>query len=199
MAAANELSHTVRIAWCGTTSNGNWQRARMQWDGELRVAGARIASASDWATDTPDEGVREWSASRVAWRSITAGDWDGVLLALDDASHAEITFVTEPMTLHARVGDLGGSARLFEAKQPARKVELRRLPRTMPSRGWRGRFVDPAPPSGPHAYWIRVRQADGHYAWSTPIFTTLLSAHSGRAAAAPPASTASADTKSLDR
>jgi len=84
MSALDGLSNTIRVAWCGTTSNGNWQRARMQWDGELRVSGARIVAATDWATDTPDEGVRERSASLIAWRSITAGDWDGVLLELDD-------------------------------------------------------------------------------------------------------------------
>jgi hypothetical protein len=26
---------------------------------------------------------------------------------------------------------------------------------------------------GGHAYWVRVRQVDGAYAWSTPIFVTL--------------------------
>ena len=174
MAATTELSSTIRVAWSGTTSPGNWQRARMRWDGELRVTGARIVGAADWATDTPDEGVRERSDSRVAFRSITAGDWDGLLLELDDPARAELTFVTEPMALHARLGDLGTQARTFEAHSPERKVELRRMPRTMPALGWRGRFVDPSPPAGPHAYWIRVRQADGHFAWSTPIFTTLV-------------------------
>ena len=182
MAAAGAASNAIRISWCGTTAPGNWQRARMKWDGELRVHGARIVEATEWALDTPDEGLREIPANgnraldndaRVAWRSITAGDWDGVVLTLDDASRAELTFVTEPMTLHARLGDLGLSPRTFVAENPARKVELRRLPAAMPPLGWRGRFEDPAPPQGAHAYWIRVRQSDGAYAWSTPIFTTL--------------------------
>jgi len=82
------------------------------------------------------------------------------------------------MTFRARLGDLRTHPRVVEAKQPARKVELRRLPRTMPAPGWRGTFEDPHPPSGPHAYWIRVRQADGHFAWSTPIFTTLVAGES---------------------
>jgi hypothetical protein len=125
------------------------------------------------------------------------------VLELDDArgdlSGAELTFVSEPMSLTARLGELGATARVFEAANPARKVELRRLPHAMPALGWRGRFEDrlanpPSdplsvplsdPPPGPlsqaspasapitHAYWIRVRQADGEYAWSTPIFVTI--------------------------
>jgi len=50
---------------------------------------------------------------------------------------------------------------------------LRRLPEVMPSMAWRGAFRDEAPQAGSHAYWIRVRQADGALAWSTPIFVTL--------------------------
>ncbi|MEP6703122.1 MAG: hypothetical protein ABJB04_09020, partial [Betaproteobacteria bacterium] len=63
--------------------------------------------------------------------------------------------------------------RVFETASPMRKVELRRLPEKMPPLGWRGHFEDPLPPDGDHAYWVRIRQSDGAYAWSTPIFTTL--------------------------
>jgi hypothetical protein len=145
----------------------------MQWDGELRIAGARILAAHPWAFDTPDEGLRTVGDTRVAWRSLTAGDWDGLVLDLDQVDGAELTFVTAPMTLQSRIGDLDGHARVFDAGSPSRRVELRRLPARMPAPGWRGRFDDPAPAEGTHAYWVRVRQADGAYAWSTPIFVTL--------------------------
>jgi hypothetical protein len=172
---ADALSNTIRVGWCGTTSPGNWQRARMQWDGELRIAGARIARVEPWAFDTPDEGIRERGEQRVRWRSITAGDWDGVLVTLDDCGNAEATFVSGPLTLRTRLSDLDARPRTFDAANPARKVELRRLPRALPALGWRGTFSDPAPDTGRshHAYWLRVRQADGAYAWSSPIFVTL--------------------------
>jgi len=184
MSGAGALSNTIRIGWCGTTAQGNWQRARMEWDGELRVRGARIVAAEDWAIDTPDEGIRSTGDTRVGWRSITAGDWDGMLLRLDDTSRAEVTFVTAPMTLNARLFDLGPQPRTFDATNPARKVEFRRLPERMPALGWRGSFEDPSPPapSTPathHAYWVRVRQSDGAYAWSSPIFVTVESHGAG--------------------
>jgi hypothetical protein len=166
-------SQRVRVAWCGASAPGNWQRARMHWDGELRVEGARILAAQGWAFDTPDEGLRAIDASRVAWRSITAGDWDGVVLELDGLEAAQLTFVTEPMSIRAPLRDLATTPATFRAESPQRRVELRRLPATMPSTGWRGAFEDDAPQAGPHAYWVRVRQADGALAWSTPVFVTL--------------------------
>ena len=170
---AAALSNSVRVGWNGASAQGNWQRARMCWDGVLRIQGARILAVHPWAFDTADEGIKDCGPQSVHWRSITAGDWDGVVLDLDDLRTAELSFVTGPMTLQARLGDLDATPRTFEAESPARKVELRRLPATPPPTGWRGSFEDPAPPAGAHAYWVRVRQTDAAQAWSTPIFVTL--------------------------
>ncbi|HEY1325767.1 MAG TPA: DUF3604 domain-containing protein [Casimicrobiaceae bacterium] len=172
MAQGYAPSRRLRVAWCGASAPGNWQRARMDWDGELRVDNARIVAAHPWAFDTPDEGLRAVEASRVAWRSITAGDWDGVMLELD-AFDADLTFVTAPMSVRASLRALGATPATFDADAPQRRLELRRMPVTMPSPGWHGRFDDPASTPGPHAYWVRVRQCDGALAWSTPIFVTL--------------------------
>ena len=171
--AAGEPSRFVRVAWCGASAPGNWQRARMDWDGSLRIEGTTIVAAQPWGFDTPDEGVRSVASDRVAWRSITAGDWDGIVLELEDPASAVMTFATGPMTLRAAFGDLGHAPLRFEADAPARVVELRRLPKEMPALGWRGRFAAPADAEGVHAYWVRVRQADGAFAWSSPIFATL--------------------------
>ena len=185
-AVAATTSNAVRVAWCGASAPGNWQRARMLWEGLIRIDGASIVDLREWALDTPDEGVRESDAHTVRFRTITAGDWDGVILTLDAIDTAEITFVSEPMTLHARLCDLRGTEpRTFEADNPARKLELRRLPSTMPAPGWKGRFIDTSPCQGDHAYWIRVRQSDGEYAWSTPIFVSLQGTDASAEAGAP--------------
>jgi Protein of unknown function (DUF3604) len=172
-ADAGTLSNHVRIAWQGLSAPGNWQRARMNWDGELRVEGAQILAAEGWAFDTPDEGLRDQDRARVGWRSVTAGDWDGVLLELDRPGDAELWFVTGPMSLRTRLSQLGPGGRRFDAHNPQRCVEIKRLPERMPSSSFRGRFDDPSPIAGEQAYWVRVRQSDGAYAWSSPIFVTI--------------------------
>ena len=171
-ALAGAMSNRVRVAWRGLSAQGNWQRARMTWDGELRVEGARILDAQGWAFDTPDEGVREVDSARVAWRSVTAGDWDGVQLELDRPDDALVTFVTAPMTVRAHAVRADRARQRFDAHNPGRSIEFARLPETMPSLSFTGRFHDATPAGSEHAYWVRVRQADGAQAWSSPIFVT---------------------------
>ena len=173
LAPSGDLSSKVRVAWRGTSAPGNWQRARMSWDGELRVRGARILGVQGFAFDTADEGVCDADAERVGWRSITAGDWDGVILDLDAPERAELVLTTGPMNVRALLRGIDAKGRRFDAASPERCVEVKRLPTTMPAMTFAGTFVDPAPVPGEHAYWIRVRQTDGAYAWSTPIFVTL--------------------------
>jgi hypothetical protein len=171
-ADAGALSNRVRVAWHGLSAPGNWQRARMSWEGGLRVEGARILAVEGWAFDTPDEGVREHDATRVQWRSVTAGDWDGVEIELDHVDDAQLWFATAAMTLRTVLSSRNPAQR-FEARNPERCVEFRQLPRTMPSRSFGRTFTDPAPVAGQHAYWVRVRQSDGHFAWSSPIFLNV--------------------------
>jgi len=85
----------------------------------------------------------------------------------------ELAFATEPMTLRTRLDDIGPAGRRFDASAPDRSVELRWLPERDPPASMHATFADPAPRSGTHAYWVRVRQADGALAWSSPIFVTF--------------------------
>ena len=166
-------SDRFRVAWRGASAPGNWQRARMQWDGGLRVHGSRIVAASPWAFDTPDEGLTVIEPDRVAWRSVTAGDWDGVVLTLDRPQSALLTFASAPLSLQCRLGDLDPAGWQEELDSPWRAVEIRRLPAQDPPMQCRIAFDDPAPAPGRHAYWVRIRQVDGAYAWTTPIFLDL--------------------------
>ena len=156
LGAASVWSDRYRVAWRGASAPGNWQRARMQWDGGLRVSGARILTAAPWAFDTPDEGLTEVGAGHVAWRSVTAGDWDGVVLTLDRPQQALLTFVTEPMSVQCRLGELAPAGWLQELQSPSRKVEIRRLPADDPPAQGRFEVRDDSPLPGPHAYWVRV-------------------------------------------
>ena len=171
--AGRPASNRVRIGWQGASAQGNWQRARMDWSGGLRIERARIMDVAAWAFDTPDEGIAAHDASSVRWRSVTAGDFDGVVLTLDDVAAAEIAFVTAPMTFRMSFASLADGSCRLDAHGPERTVEVRRLPSEMPAVSFAERLVDPSPLPGRHAYWVRVRQADGAFAWSTPIFAEL--------------------------
>lgn len=170
LAQDTHSTRRLRLGWRGASAPGNWERARMRWDGQLRIDGARILQVEPWAFDTADEGITTHDGSHVRWRSVTAGDWDGVIVTLDNVDAASLSFATEPITAQcaAQAIDAGGWRQ--ELQSPWRMLEIRRLPTTDTARQVRLSFVDPVPLPGRHAYWVRIRQVDGAYAWSTPIF-----------------------------
>ena len=165
-------SQSVRVAWRGASAPGNWQRARMVWDGELRITGARIVEARGHAFDTPDEGITARSETTLAWRSVTAGDWDGVVLDLEDETDARLAFATGPMTFETPIP---ADTRPVEvsAADPSRTVRVERLPSALPDLHCAGSFVDRESVRETHAYWLRVLQHDGAMAWSSPVFATF--------------------------
>lgn len=170
-------SARLRVAWNGTSAPGNWQRARMRWDGLLRVEGAVIDRVEGYAFDTPDEGITGHDRDHVAWRSVTAGDWDGVVLDLS-AREGVLSFVSEPLTARVPLCEIGRTGREIALTGPARRLELRWLPQEPPRCRTQVAFCDASPLPGTHAYWVRVRQDDGEFAWSSPIFVTMTEAGS---------------------
>lgn len=168
-------SDVVRVSWRGTTARGNWRQARMVWDGSVRLDGARITEVSGHAFDSPDEGLTTWSPTGARWRSVTAGDWDGITLRLDDVrpDGGRLEFTSDPMSFTAPLAGLDEQPMIVQADDPARTVRVERLPLGLPAPTAVGSFVDPDPRPGCNAYWLRVLQHDGGQAWSSPVFATF--------------------------
>ncbi len=167
------LSDRVRIAWKGASAPGNFSRARMRWDGSATLSAGSFADAAGYAFDTPDEGIVLAAPQRLEWRSMTGGDWDGVEVRLDAPDDAQLAVATTQISACVPVGALAaGPARFADAK-PARELEIMRLPVDPGPRSWRGTFRDTAGKPGWNAYWLRVRQWNGGFAWSSPIFVRL--------------------------
>jgi hypothetical protein len=159
----------VRIAWRGAASRGNWQRARQVWDGEAWIEGATIRAARGYAFDSPAEGLCSVAADRVSWRSITAGDWDGVILEVDGLPSAQLHVRTGPASFEVTLGELDRGPFLVPAVGFNASVEVRWLAEPLPL-SWQGVVRDEAVEPGVHPYWVHVRQEDGEQAWSSPIY-----------------------------
>ena len=96
-----------------------------------------------------------------------------MVVVLDRPDDAELVFTSAAMNVRARLDSVDAAGRRFDAASPERCIEIRRLPAAMPAASFSARFTDASAARGEHAYWVRVRQTDGAYAWSTPIFVTL--------------------------
>jgi hypothetical protein len=171
--AGEGLSDRLRVAWWGLSAPGDFTRARMVWDGGLEIEDGRILDARGWAFDSPEEGIVAQGPTGIAWRSLTAGDWDGVILRLQEGPRATLVVNTGPLACRLPLAGLGRTPRLVTAEDPPRRLELRRLPLRPPPPAWSGSFRDETVGPGTHAYWLRVVQADGERAWSSPIWVTV--------------------------
>jgi hypothetical protein len=151
-----------RLRWWGATGRGNWSQTRMAWHGGATLEGATLREARPWRWDTPAEGIASWSADGLAWRSITAGSWDGVELRLDTVAPGALLRVRTAALDH----DLPiAPARLDTPEDPPRRLRLDPLPRTPAALSWQGVLAGPA--DAP--LWVRVEQEDGGIAWSSPL------------------------------
>jgi hypothetical protein len=164
---AGDPAH-VLVAWTG---NLRIARGRKQtWDGALTVHGARIAGASPFAFDHPEEGLAGHDARHVTWTSEVAGDYDGVRLELADATDPVIEFAAEPLTVTQRLAGIEDGPIFVEAAGLGAHLRVQALPADGGPLDTRMTWTDPAPLAGVHAYHARVLQLDGHMAWTSPTY-----------------------------
>jgi hypothetical protein len=169
-APASDDPWRVRVAWRGAR---NRDRSRaLAWTGELTVSAGRIVAAENHAIDSPLDGISAWEPDRVAWRSHTCGDWDGVVLDLAGDEKTLLDFASPTLLFSWSLAELvAGPVERAGPGLEQRVVVERLAPRSGP---WEASFAwtDEAPRAGLNPYWIWVTQSDGELAWSSPVYAT---------------------------
>ena len=155
----------VRVAWGGALAR-DWPRAA-PWDGALRCHGARIKSVIPYGFDSPARGIVLESQDALSWRSLTAGNENGLLLELDAGPGARLDLYAPMADLRIPLDDLpfrqelGGSG-LYVRVEPRPAGSGRREASLV----WNEEALRP----GTAPYYVTVRQVDGAQAWSSPIY-----------------------------
>ena len=164
-----DLGRRVRVLWQGAEYRGRGRET--QWQGRLTLSGNRITRFSAVNFLNPERHLRETSTgTALSWTSVTTGNLAGIDLWLNEARdgmlEVETNIVSGRVDLSALVEDMIE----FEGGGLARKLSIYRLPES----DWGNRAVCQ------HAVqhdgtadlpvYVRVTQADGHQAWSSPIY-----------------------------
>lgn len=155
----------VRVAWGGAMAR-DWPR-HLPWDGTLRSHGARIVQAVAYGFDSPLRGIVLSGEDAVSWRSLTAGNENGLLVQLEatpDARlefHAPLTTFSVPLAELPLRQDLGGEGL---------HVRIEPRPRGLGRRELELRWAEEQLQPGTVPYYVTVRQVDGARAWSSPIY-----------------------------
>ena len=158
----------LRVKWSGARIKGRARIAR--WDGELRLEGGRILDAEEFAFDSAAEEITFQNEHRVAWKSVTSGDEDGVILTLEREKSARLHFSSEIVDFSIDLDKLQDEAHGVEAGGVDLQVEVEQLPLGVEEPFCRFEFTDEKPLAGCQAYYVRLTQINGARAWSSPFY-----------------------------
>jgi hypothetical protein len=167
--AVAALGRRVRILWQGAEYRGRGRET--VWQGKVTVAGNRIVRFAPVNFLNPERKVQEVTPGvALAWTSVTTGNLSGIDLWLDQPRSGALRIETNVVSGEIELGQLADGTVEFDGGGLGRKLSVYRLPES----DWNQRLtLEHHAAFGGGAdlpVYVRVTQADGHQAWSSPIY-----------------------------
>jgi hypothetical protein len=164
--AEQPMGRRFRVEWSGAEYRG---RARQTvWDGSLTIVGADIVSAEPINFLNPDRPLKHVSKNELSWSSITTGNFSGIELVLSEVD-ATVEITTPRGTVTANLSDVGHDPVVTGFGKLKRELRISRQPDSYAVSAFAlKRKVDLI--AGDNPIWICASFADGHQAWSSPIY-----------------------------
>ena len=164
-----DLGRRVRVLWQGAEYRGRGRET--VWQGRLRLDGNRIARFAPVNFLNPERPVRVVAAdSELAWSSVTTGNLAGIDLWLEAADRGTLGIETDIVSASVDLSGLADQRAVFDGGGLGRQLSIYRLP----DQDWaRQMTIDHAVRFSGGAdlpVYLRATQADGHQAWSSPIY-----------------------------
>jgi hypothetical protein len=166
---ASDLGRRVRILWQGAEYRGRGRET--VWQGKLAITGNRIARFAPVNFLNPERKVQEVTpGDSLAWTSVTTGNLAGIDLWLDDAQTGVLRVETNIVSGEVDLAQLADGKIDFDGGGLGRKLSVYRLPETDWSRRLTLEHHATFNGGADLPVYVRVTQADGHQAWSSPIY-----------------------------
>lgn len=167
--SASDLGRRVRVLWQGAEYRGRGRETL--WQGKLTIAGNRIARFAPVNFLNPERKVQEIAAgTALSWSSVTTGNLAGIDIWLDEAHSGSLSIETNIVSGSVDLAALTDNTVVFDGGGLGRRLSIYRLPESDWSRrvvlDHEVRFAGGAD----LPVYLRVTQADGHQAWSSPIY-----------------------------
>jgi hypothetical protein len=119
----------------------------------------------------PERKVTEAAPGRaLAFTSVTTGNLAGIDLWLDEARRGTLTIETNVVSGTVDLAALADDAVVFEGGGLGRRVSVYRLPQAEWSRRVTLEHTVSHSGGADLPVYLRVTQADGHQAWTSPIY-----------------------------
>jgi hypothetical protein len=167
--AASDLGRRIRILWQGAEYRGRGRET--VWQGKLVITGNRIARFAPVNFLNPERKVQEVApGTSLAWTSVTTGNLAGIDLWLDSAQSGRLQIETNIVSGEVDLAQLADDRIEFDGGGLGRKLSVYRLPEADWSRRLTLEHRAAFSGGADLPVYVRVTQADGHQAWSSPIY-----------------------------
>ncbi len=162
------LGSRVRLSWSGAEYRGRSRTTT--WDGSLEVEGNSIARADMFNNWNLDRGIQKQSDNSLNWKAVTSGNYGGIDLWLTTKNDGCIRIDTPHAKADLALSDLGLDETVIEAGGLDRQLTVQRLPDVFDKTRVKLTVACPLREEGDTRFYVRVQQADGHRAWTSPIY-----------------------------
>jgi hypothetical protein len=169
--AFDQMTHSkrIRVAWRGSRIRGRGRR--VNWDGSIRLSGAKIISATP-IFDTPLDRIVAQADDIVTFISQTTGDTDSIDLLLNSASRGTVSFDSKAGKCEADLAELTDQSprRAFDFGGLDLSVTIERYPENPTETAATMQQTIHPPPGKTTSYFVKVTQVDGQIAWASPVY-----------------------------
>jgi Protein of unknown function (DUF3604) len=167
--ADTDLGRRVRILWQGAEYRGRGRET--VWQGRLAIIGNRILQFAPVNFLNPERRLQEIDpGTSLSWTSVTTGNLAGIDIWFDKASNGLLKIETNIVSAEVDLSKLADGTIVFDGGGLGRKLSVYRLPETDWSRRLTLQHHATFSGGADLPVYVRVTQADGHQAWSSPIY-----------------------------
>ncbi len=167
--AAADLGRRVRVLWQGAEYRGRGRETI--WQGKLALGGNRFTRFAEVNFLNPERKVRETApGTALAWTSVTTGNLAAIDLWLENPRAGMLAVETSVVSGTVDLAKLSDNIVAFEGGGLGRRLSVYRLPEQDWARRVTVEHATTFPGGADLPIYIRVTQADGHQAWTSPIY-----------------------------
>jgi hypothetical protein len=167
--AAADLGRRVRVLWQGAEYRGRGRETL--WQGKLTLTGNRFTRFAPVNFLNPERKVQETApGTGLSWTSVTTGNLAGVDIWLDEGGRGTLRVETNVVSGEVDLAALADQVVAFDGGGLGRRISVYRLPEQDWSRCVTLEHSVTFPGGADLPVYVRVTQADGNQAWSSPIY-----------------------------
>jgi Protein of unknown function (DUF3604) len=164
-----DLGRRVRVLWQGAEYRGRGRETN--WFGTLTLQGNQITRFAPVNFLNPERTIKETARGKtLTWNSVTTGNLAGVDLWLEEARSGSLKIETNIVSAEVDLSLLADNCVIFEGGGLDRKISIYRLPEADWSRRATLNHTVVLSGQADLPVYVRVTQADGNQAWSSPIY-----------------------------